>query len=65
MVLILTLVLGDVRATAYQYVGAEVEKAWMYLMDAVASFARDRVEGFTGFGWPRYDVRGKSQIFHS
>lgn len=45
-----TLILGDVRVTEYQDVGAEIEMAGRYLRDAVASFVRDPVDGLTGFG---------------
>lgn len=55
----LTLVLGDVKSTAYQDVGPEIEKAGKYLMDAVASFVTDPEDGLTRFGWRRYDVSGK------
>ena len=59
--------LGKVRATAYQDIGPEVQKAGTYLQNAVASFVRDPVHGLESFGWPRYNVNGKlkfSNCFH-
>jgi hypothetical protein len=57
----LTLILGKARATAWQDVGADVEKAGRYIRNAVASFVRDPIHGLESFGWPRYNVSGESR----
>jgi len=58
----LELVLAQARGNAYQDMGSEIEKAGLYIRNAVASFVRDPVEGLTSFGWPRYDYTSSTLV---
>jgi len=58
----LELVLGQARGNAYQDVGPDIERAGVYIRNAVASFVRDPVNGLTSFGWPRYDSTASTLV---